>query len=136
VVSFTQNIFDTIPLYLLPRGRQHVSLYTARNLKIKRQVCNRTIGGWRHLRDEDLHNFYTLQYVVACRAVPMQRPRDEPVSGQRLCKHVPVARQQILNNATVGLQQWKRSFSTCSMTRSYLEDNWGDPVTSVCEEMT
>jgi hypothetical protein len=29
------------------------------------------------------------------------------VSGQRLVKHVPVARQQILNNATVGLQQWK-----------------------------
>jgi hypothetical protein len=25
---------------------------------------------------------------------------------QRLGKHVPVARQQILNNATVGLQQW------------------------------
>jgi hypothetical protein len=29
------------------------------------------------------------------------------VSGQRLGKHVPVARQQILNNATVTLQQWK-----------------------------
>jgi hypothetical protein len=29
------------------------------------------------------------------------------VSGQRLSKHVPVARQQILNNVTVGLQQWK-----------------------------
>jgi hypothetical protein len=29
------------------------------------------------------------------------------VSGQRLGKHVPFARQQILNNATVGLQQWK-----------------------------
>jgi hypothetical protein len=29
------------------------------------------------------------------------------VSGQRLCKHIPVARQQILNNAAVGLQQWK-----------------------------
>jgi hypothetical protein len=28
------------------------------------------------------------------------------VSGQRLSKHVPVAKQQILNNATVGLQQW------------------------------
>jgi hypothetical protein len=28
-------------------------------------------------------------------------------SGQRLAKHVPVARQQILNNATVGLQQCK-----------------------------
>jgi hypothetical protein len=29
------------------------------------------------------------------------------VSGQWLSKHVPVVRQQILNNATVGLQQWK-----------------------------
>jgi hypothetical protein len=29
------------------------------------------------------------------------------VSRQRLGKHVLVARQQFLNNATVGLQQWK-----------------------------
>jgi hypothetical protein len=29
------------------------------------------------------------------------------VSGQRLGKHFPVARQQIFNSATVGLQQWK-----------------------------
>jgi hypothetical protein len=29
------------------------------------------------------------------------------VSGQRFGKHVPVARQHIINNATVGLQQWK-----------------------------
>jgi hypothetical protein len=29
------------------------------------------------------------------------------VSRQRLGKHIPVVRQQILNNATVGLQQWK-----------------------------
>jgi hypothetical protein len=28
-------------------------------------------------------------------------------SGQRLGKHVPVARQQIPSNATVGLQEWK-----------------------------
>jgi hypothetical protein len=28
-----------------------------------------------------------------------------PVSGQRLDKHVPVVRQKILNNVTVGLQQ-------------------------------
>jgi hypothetical protein len=26
---------------------------------------------------------------------------------QRLGKHIPVAKQQILNNAVVGLQQWK-----------------------------
>jgi hypothetical protein len=31
-------------------------------------------------------------------------------SGQRLGKHVPVARHQVLNNATVGLQQWKNCF--------------------------
>jgi hypothetical protein len=29
------------------------------------------------------------------------------VSGQRLGKHVPVARQQILNNVKVELQQWE-----------------------------
>jgi hypothetical protein len=34
----------------------------------------------------------------------MQRPRNE----QRLGKHVPVASEQIVNNATVGLQQWKK----------------------------
>jgi hypothetical protein len=31
------------------------------------------------------------------------------LSGQWLSKHVPIARQQILNNATVGLQQWRSS---------------------------
>jgi hypothetical protein len=30
------------------------------------------------------------------------------VTGQRLGKHVPAAKQQILNNSTVELQQWKR----------------------------
>jgi hypothetical protein len=34
------------------------------------------------------------------------------VSGQWLGKHIPVARQQIINNATVGLQQWKWGVST------------------------
>jgi hypothetical protein len=33
------------------------------------------------------------------------------VSRQQLGKHVPVAMQQILNNATIGLQQWKRGVS-------------------------
>jgi hypothetical protein len=32
------------------------------------------------------------------------------VSGQRFGKHVPAARQQIINNAAVGLQQWKSRF--------------------------
>jgi hypothetical protein len=31
------------------------------------------------------------------------------VSGQRLGKHVPVARQQIFNSLTVRLEQWKSS---------------------------
>jgi hypothetical protein len=41
------------------------------------------------------------------------------ISGQRLCKHVPVARQQILNNAMVEQQQCKRSVSTWSVPRYY-----------------
>jgi hypothetical protein len=53
------------------------------------------------------------------------------VSEQRLGKHVPVARQQILNNAVVGLQQWKSCISTWSVPRSYFEDNWSDQVSSV-----
>jgi hypothetical protein len=32
---------------------------------------------------------------------------NRDVSGQRLGKHIPVARQQILNNITIVLQQWK-----------------------------
>jgi hypothetical protein len=32
------------------------------------------------------------------------------VSEQRLDKHVPVASKQILNNAKVGLHQWKACF--------------------------
>jgi hypothetical protein len=42
--------------------------------------------------------------IVACRAVTMRR-----LSRQWLSKHVPVARQQIFNNAEEGLQQWKSS---------------------------
>jgi hypothetical protein len=42
-----------------------------------------------------------------------------PVSKQRLSKHVPIPRQQILNNATVGLQQWKRGVSAWSVLRCY-----------------
>jgi hypothetical protein len=41
------------------------------------------------------------------------------VSGQRLGRHVPVARHQILNNTTAGLQQWKRDVSTWSVLRYY-----------------
>jgi hypothetical protein len=32
------------------------------------------------------------------------------VTTQRLCKHDPVARQQINNNTAVGLQQWNGVF--------------------------
>jgi hypothetical protein len=56
------------------------------------------------------------------------------VSGQRLGKHIPIARQQILNNTTVGLQQWKCGVSKWSMLRSYL-DNWGYPLSSVWESV-
>jgi hypothetical protein len=41
------------------------------------------------------------------------------VATPRLGKHVPVARQQILSNVTVGLQQWKRGVSTWSVPRCY-----------------
>jgi hypothetical protein len=40
----------------------------------------------------------------------MQRPRDgytRAILGNGFGKHIPVARQQILNNVIVGLQQWK-----------------------------
>jgi hypothetical protein len=60
----------------------------------------------------------TIQDSLLCtlctlRAVPLLCDHREigkytrPVSRQRLGKHVPVAWQQILNNAAVGLQQWK-----------------------------
>jgi hypothetical protein len=57
------------------------------------------------------------------------------VSGQLLVKHVLFDRQQLLNNALVGLQQWKRGVSTWSVQRSYLKDNWGGPVRSVRESV-
>jgi hypothetical protein len=41
--------------------------------------------------------------TAACRAVDCKMA----ISEQRLGKHVPVSRQQILNYATVGLKQWK-----------------------------
>jgi hypothetical protein len=73
-----------------------------------------------------------------------------PIAKQRLCKQrlllrnvsintFPFVRQQILNNETVGLQQCKRGLSAWSVRRSYLEDSWVHPVSSVrgvCEERT
>jgi hypothetical protein len=57
------------------------------------------------------------------------------VSGERLGKNVNAASQQILSNATVGLQQWKRCVSTWSVPRSCLEDNWSDPISSLRDFM-
>jgi hypothetical protein len=44
-------------------------------------------------------------------------------SGKRLGKHIPIARQQILNNATAGLQKWKEGVSMWFVPKSHLEDN-------------
>jgi hypothetical protein len=49
------------------------------------------------------------------------------VPGQRLSKYVPVARQQILNNATDRLQQWEWVVSAWSVSRSYLQTKLGRP---------
>jgi hypothetical protein len=56
------------------------------------------------------------------------------VSGQRLGKHVPLVTQQILNNATVGLQQWKKK-------KNFLHGSCRDVIskgrqlyTGVCED--
>jgi hypothetical protein len=43
------------------------------------------------------------------------------VSGQRLRKRIPVARQQILNNATVGNNNERTVFSMWSVPRCYKE---------------
>jgi hypothetical protein len=45
----------------------------------------------------------------------------EAVSGQRLGNHVPVARQQILNNTTVSRNNRRAVFSMWSVPRCY---NW------------
>jgi hypothetical protein len=49
---------------------------------------------------------YILQRVhpLLCNDREMDR-YTRAISGQRLRKHIPVARQQIINNARVGLQQ-------------------------------
>jgi hypothetical protein len=49
----------------------------------------------------------------------------KPVTVQPLGKHVPVHRQQILNNATVGLQQWKRCFLRGPYRKVISETNFG-----------
>jgi hypothetical protein len=44
------------------------------------------------------------------------------VSGRRLAKHVPIARQQILNNATVRLQQWNNDVLYVVRAKGYTRD--------------
>jgi hypothetical protein len=56
------------------------------------------------------------------------------VSGQRLGKHVPVAREQILNNATVGLHNGRAVFSMWSVPRGYRRDEVWNLVDSFVRE--
>jgi hypothetical protein len=79
---------------------------------------------------------YTLQHVGPLLFDDREKGGyTRAVSGQRLGEHVPVARQQIINNETVGLQQWTRCVSTWSVPRSYLEDNCSEPLSSVRESV-
>jgi hypothetical protein len=64
-----------------------------------------------------------------------------PVSRQQLSKHIPVARQQILNNATSWTTTVQELFSTRSVPRGYKRDEVWSLVDSkfcmgVCEERT
>jgi hypothetical protein len=56
------------------------------------------------------------------------------VSGQRLSKHVPIARQQNLNNARVGLQQWKSCF-LCGLWPDIISKGQGQLFSSVRESV-
>jgi hypothetical protein len=60
------------------------------------------------------------------------------VSGQRLPKHVPAARRQILNNTTVGLQQWKSYVLYVVLVERLKPDEFWSLVScmGVCEEGT
>jgi hypothetical protein len=74
----------------------------------------------------DLCNLFYARQIVA---ITMRRPRDRRIyqrlSRQRLGKHESTRN----NRATVG----NRVLSTWSVPRSYLENNWGDRVSSVRE---
>jgi hypothetical protein len=69
---------------------------------------------WKSLMAANRLEMREYIWIILLRVVPLLcNDRDiggytRTVSGQRLGKHVPIARQQILNNATVGLQQWNR----------------------------
>jgi hypothetical protein len=67
-------------------------------------------------------------------------PQPASVPGQWLGEHVPVAREQIPNKATVVLQQCKR-VSTSSMSKCYKQgtksvENSVAFSTGCCEERT
>jgi hypothetical protein len=71
----------------------------------------------------------------------MQRPRDgriyQGVSGPRLGKHFPAARQQTLNNATVRHNNRRAAFSMWSMLRCYKQGTRSFDIqfcTEVCED--
>jgi hypothetical protein len=72
---------------------------------------------------------------VAYRAVAMRRPRDRRMYQgrfrQRLGKRVPATTNR---RATIEVLL-ETSVSTWSVPRSYLEYNWGDPVSSVRESV-
>jgi hypothetical protein len=53
------------------------------------------------------------------------------VSGQRLGKHVPIARQKILNNTKVGIQQRTTVFLMWSVPRCYKQGTSLESVSSV-----
>jgi hypothetical protein len=57
------------------------------------------------------------------------------VSRQWLRKHISVTKQQILNNATVGLQQCKSCVFYVVVPRCYKQGTRLDPVSSVRESV-
>jgi hypothetical protein len=57
------------------------------------------------------------------------------VYKQRFGKYFHVTRHQILHNATVVLQQWKQGVPTWFVPSSYLEENWGHPVSPIRESV-
>jgi hypothetical protein len=91
-------------------------------------------------------DYGSAMFIVLQRVEPLLRNDREiggysrAVSRQRLGKHVPVARQQILNNATVGLQQWKTECFLCRPCRDIISKGHKVSVVQfyrgVCEERT
>jgi hypothetical protein len=96
-----------------------------------------SIWNMRFLGCDILWTFEQLINIVAYRPVAKQRLCKPADSGQILDKHVPIARQHVLNNATVGLQQWKRGGSAWSVLRCYKQGTKSVQFrTGGCEERT